>query len=446
MLPLALFLAEQGHDISGSDRSHDQGNTLEKFDRLKEKSIILFPQDGSGIHEDTDVLVVSSAVEDSIPDVKKALSRNIQIIKRGELLAQCFNVAETGVAVAGTSGKSTVTGMIATMLTRQELDPTFVNGGAVRLNDSDDAISVHCGDPDMFVAEIDESDGSINHYNPFVAVLNNIALDHKSMDELEQMFGDYIARASKAVVINADDKRVSRLAIAMAEAPIISFGIGSKGADLSARDIKLSPHGSTFTVKYQDAEFPAILHVPGQHNISNALAAIGAGLALDLDPAANIKSLGSFHGIHRRMELIGTRGDITVIDDFAHNPDKIAASLSSLKTFDGRLIVMFQPHGFGPLKLMGQEIMDVFAQYLDAQDHLLIPEAYYAGGTVDRSVTAKGLIDGVSKKLPNARWFEERKPIAGFIKEIARAGDRIVIMGARDDTLHDFAKSLLKNF
>ena len=186
------------------------------------------------------------------------------------------------------------------------------------------------------------------------------------------------------------------------------------------------------------------LKVPGEHNVMNALAAIAAASAAGIPLKESAKALQAFSGIHRRLEVIGTLNNITVIDDFAHNPDKISASLKTLKEFDGRLVVMFQPHGFGPLKLMGKEIIDAFAEHFDKNDVILMPEVYYSGGTADRSVTSKDIIKSMTGKKLNAHWFEDRDKILPFIKSEAKAGDRIVVMGARDDTLHTFARDIMK--
>ena len=200
MSPLALICAHQGHTVYGSDRSYDQGKSPDKFASLEDQGIKLVLQDGSGVTEDLDALVVSSAIEDSIPDVAAAKAKNVPIIKRAKLLAEMFNAAETGISVAGTSGKSTVTGMIAHILTALEHDPTVMNGAVIKNLGAN--MRVGAG---PFVTETDESDGSISLFNPSIAVVNNIALDHKSMEELEALFGDFIGRASRAVILNGDD-------------------------------------------------------------------------------------------------------------------------------------------------------------------------------------------------------------------------------------------------
>ena len=444
MLPLAVLMHERGHKVYGSDRSRDQGKTPEKFKSLEELGIHLFPQDGSGVTENISRLVVSSAIEPTIIDVQEALFKGITIIKRGALLAECFNQAEGRIAIAGTSGKSTVTGMISTMLEGLNLDPTFVNGGNIR-NLKTTFPGVRKGSNGLFVAEMDESDGSIADYNPTIAVLNNIALDHKTMEELETLFGDYLQRTTKSVIVNADHARVMDLVSKVRpKAKIIKFGIDQ--GDVRASNIIPQADGISFSLNQGTKSYAVKLKVPGIHNIHNALGCLAAAYAMGIDMPQAISALEKFQGIHRRLETIGTKNGITVIDDFGHNPDKIAATLSTLKAFDGRLIVMFQPHGFGPLKLMGKEMVEVFERYLSHEDILLMPEAYYAGGTVDRSVTAQHLINDLKEKNIHAHWFEKRDQIPAFIQANAKKGDRVVIMGARDDTLHTFAQDILKLF
>ena len=449
MMPLALLLAEKGHLVAGSDRSYDQGKTPEKFEKLISAGIELLPQDGSGISKDIDYLVVSSAVEESVPDVRAALDLNIPIIKRGQLLAEYFNHSDQAIAVAGTSGKSTVTAMIGTILIDMGVEPTVVNGGGVKnfsKDSSDGYSSIYAGNNDIFVAEMDESDGSIAHYNPTIAALNNISLDHKSMEELEELFGGYLEKAQWAVVVNHDDERVMRLCAARAKSKVISYSVCDSEADLFADDLKFMSDGVHFCLSVKGHAVDTKISVPGRHNVLNALSALSICKAMGLDLNDCLSSLEKFKGVHRRMELVGQSNGVTVYDDFGHNPDKIEASLETLKAFDGRLVVMFQPHGFGPLRLMGDEIVNAFAEHLEANDILVMPEVYYAGGTVDRSVTAKDIIHQAKGKGVDAHWFASRDEIPQFLSGVVQDGDRIVVMGARDDTLHDFANGLLRLF
>ncbi len=448
MAPLSAFISGKGGRVLGSDRAYDQGKTPEKFRGFEAANIRLFPQDGSGVTKAVDTLVVSGAVEETIPDVRQALAMGIPIRRRAEVLAELFNDSKCGVSVAGTSGKSTVTGMIATMLAEAGLDPTVMNGAPVRnfMEEScQGAAGMRIGAGDVFVAETDESDGSIALFKPAIAVLNNIALDHKPLEELEDLFGDFVARAAKAAVLNFDDAKVKALE-SRATVPVFSYAIEDKSAALVAENIRFLPGGVAFSVMERKTglSVPVRLNVPGRHNVLNALACLSTGRALGLELEKAAGALETFKGVSRRLEVTGTSSGITVIDDFAHNPDKIAASLETLKEFDGRLIVIFQPHGFGPLKLMGREIAECFAGHLGPEDILCMPEVYYAGGTAERSVTSKDIVNTVSAKGRTAFWFEKRDEITPFILPRVQKGDRIIIMGARDDSLSDFARNILE--
>lgn len=429
MSALALICQKNGVYVSGSDRAYDQGRSKDKFKSLAAQGVHIHPQDGFGITKDLTALVVSSAVEDSIPDVAAAKALNIPIIKRAALLASLFNDAKIGISIAGTSGKSTVTGMVAHVLEQLNLDPTVMNGAHIKTMGSN--MRVGSG---PFVTETDESDGSIALYKPAVAVVNNIALDHKSIEELEQLFGEFIGRATKAIVLNFDDSRLKSLAT-KANVPVFGYTLKD------AKNLQMQVDGSIFEVWGETIH----LKLPGAHNISNALACLNVCKALDIEIPKALRALETFTGIKRRMDIVGTKSGITVIDDFGHNPDKIAATLTTLKAFDGRLIIMFQPHGFGPLKLMGKHIAETFADHLGKDDILLMPEAYYAGGTADRSVTAKHVIGWAKEQGVNAQWFEKRTAILPKILDNAQNNDRIVIMGARDDTLSDFAAKILES-
>jgi UDP-N-acetylmuramate--alanine ligase len=438
MLPLALILKAKGFEVAGSDRSYDQGRTPGKFSFLQTQGITLFPQDGSAVSGANDILVVSTAVEETVPDVVAARARNITVMRRAELLAELFNQAKVRIAIAGTSGKTTVTGMTGYLLKETGRDPTVMNGGIFRnYADENPYATALTGQGDVFVTEADESDGSIALYAPTIAVLNNIALDHKPMDELVPLFEGYLAKADICVV-NFDSPEVMALAGGLKNKKIISYGFG-EGADLRASDVVLRQEGLSASIN----GMTLTLNVPGRHNLANALAAMGAAMAAGVDLKTACATLEGFTGIKRRMEVVGTAGGITVMDDFAHNPDKIAASLKALREFPGRLIVFFQPHGYGFLKLLKTELADCFSQGLGKEDRLLVVEPFYAGGTVDRSVQMKDIVPQISG--PHADLYEDRDAVKAAIVGEAHSGDRIIIMGARDDTLSDFARDILKD-
>lgn len=440
MLPLALILQAHGHQISGSDRAYDQGKSPEKFTALQDLGIKLAPQDGSGITSRINRLIVSGAIEPSVPDVAAAIAKSIPVLTRAEILSGLFNAAPCGISIAGTSGKSTVTGMTATIFEHAGKDPSVMNGAIIenfRGNKASPFPNMRIGHSGVFITETDESDGSIALYNPAITAVNNIALDHMPIDDLKAIFSAFLSRATQMAVINADDQNLRSIKSAIS-LPLITYGIDHP-ADISAKNIRPATNGVHFTVNGHEAA----IAVPGRHNVYNALAALAIAKAADIDLTTAIEGLAQFTGIARRLQTIGSKNDIAIIDDFGHNPDKIAASLRTLKEFSGRLIVMFQPHGFAPLRLMGDEIIASFKAYMDSQDILIMPEVYYAGGTVNRSVTAKHIIARAQEEGLNAHWMENRDDCKNLILQNARKGDRIVIMGARDDSLTDFAKEIL---
>src|SRR5918997_3881372 len=243
------------------------------------------------------------------------------------------------------------------------------------------------GDGGVFVSEVDESDGSISLYEPEVAVLTNITLDHKTMEELHALFRGFLSKA-KTPVLNLDDEETRRLASEVAAEHPLTYSFRNPDASLLGSDIAEEPLAISFKVSDRNSgeTVPVRLGVPGRHNASNALAAMAAARAAGVDLARSAEALSGFTGLRRRFEVVGTKNNVTVIDDFGHNPDKIAATLQTLHAFPGRLLIMFQPHGYGPLRTMRKELIDCFVQNLAAEDVLVMPDPVYQGGTVDRSV------------------------------------------------------------
>ncbi|WP_299326628.1 Mur ligase family protein [Parasphingopyxis sp.] len=443
MLPLASILSGRGFTVAGSDRALDQGRTADKFDWLRGQGIDLFPQDGSGLTDKNQILVASAAVEDTVPDVMASRALGLDRMTRPELLASLFNAASRSIGVAGTSGKSTVTGMIGWILHDCGRDPTVMNGAVMKnfISDETPFASALVGQGDAFVSEVDESDGSIALYAPDIAILNNISLDHKSMEELRTLFGGFLERAGRAIV-NIDDAESAALAETVAPDRLCRVGFGER-ADIRGANVVERPLSVTFDV-IEGAESRHVeLAVPGLHNAANALAAIAAARACDIPLADAAASIGRFLGLRRRFEIVGTAHDVTVIDDFGHNPDKIAATLKTLHAFPGRLLVFFQPHGYGPLKQMGTELIACFADNISEEDHLILCNPVYFGGTTDRSIGSDVIVDGVVRAGRQAAHIPDRKDCGVRLTELARPGDRIIVMGARDDTLSSFAADLL---
>jgi len=444
MLPLAAIVRAGGARVSGSDRSLDAGRLANKFDYLKSLGIGLSPQDGSGLIEGM-TLVTSAAVEDSIPDVVRARALGLEHLTRPQLLAKLLNAAHKSVAVGGTSGKSTVTGMIGWILHALHHQPTVMNGAVMKnfVSPSAPFASALVGDPELIVSEVDESDGSIALYHPSVAVLTNISLDHMSMDELRALFAGFLASSDKAV-LNLDDPETRALAEAMPADRLIGYGFDSPAAVLLGRSLELMPDGVRFTAEFDGERQEVELHVPGRHNAMNALAALGAAHALGISLAEAAPALARFAGLKRRLETVGTARGVTVIDDFAHNPDKIAATLATLTAQPGRLLIMFQPHGYGPIAKMGEELAHTFADGMRQGDRLYLPDPVYQGGTVDRSQGSDWLADTIRAAGGDGEHVPDRAEIGRKLLAEALPGDRIAILGARDDSLSEFAHELVE--
>jgi UDP-N-acetylmuramate--alanine ligase len=444
MLPLALILRGRGATIAGSDRSRDQGRSAGKFAWLEAQGIALHPQDGSGIVSPDQTLVASAAVEDSVPEVVCARELGCPRLSRAKLLATLFNAAPEGIAVGGTSGKSTVTGMLGWILTATAHDPTIMNGAVMKNFVADDApfASARVGSGETFVSEVDESDGSIALYRPKVAVLNNVTLDHKSMDELRELFRGFLAAATIAVV-NLDDPEAAALLPWASHA--LTFG-ESPAADFRATEIEDSMAGIRAMIEDRryGTEHQLALRLPGRHNLANALAAIVGAAAIGVPVADAVAALAGFAGLARRFEVVGTSpSGVTVIDDFGHNPDKVAATLATLRTAEGRVLAMFQPHGFGPLRQMGRELAQTFVQKLTRDDVVLVCDPVYFGGTTDRSVGSADVVGWITAAGGNADYIPKREECGDRLVALARPGDRVVVMGARDDTLSEFARGVL---
>jgi UDP-N-acetylmuramate--alanine ligase len=446
MLPLALILQAEGHSVSGSDRALDQGRTAQKFDFLRARGMPLFPQDGSGITSPDLTVVTSAAIEDTVPDVEVARRLGARLISRATLLAQLFNAAPIAIGVAGTSGKSTTTGMLGWILHRTGREPTIMNGAVMKNFITPDVpfASAVVGSSEVFVSEVDESDGSIVHYRPRIAVLNNISVDHKSLSELRVLFRDFIARSNTAV-INLDNSETAALAVDLPTSGIVSYSLRDARADLLGTDLAPAPDGISFRTTERGSGLSKLvrLRVPGRHNVANALAALAAARAAGASLAEAVDVIEGFVGIRRRLEVVGAANGITVIDDFAHNPDKIAATLATLHDFPGRLLVLFQPHGYGPLRQMKDALIEGFAGDLDARDVLIMPDPVYFGGTTDRSLSSRDVIAAVQARNHEAYFLKERSACGDKLIALARPGDRIVVMGARDDTLAQFATDLV---
>lgn len=438
MSSLAQVLALSGVEVQGSDRNFDLGRDWANKEAFEKMGIRIVPQDGSAITPDLDFVCASTAVEDTIADVRAAKEKNVPIKTRPELLAEVFHSYKYGIAVGGTSGKTTTTAMVGYILDKAGKKPCMINGGLLKDYEGQYAIpNIIFNKGDICVVEADESNGSINLYNPTVSVITNISADHKSLDELVELFQALADRTEKQVIINDDYNLCKKIK----SEHLCSFSLKNSDADFYASEIKPLPNGTSYVLSGKTFTLKLI----GAFNVANALAAIAACVEFGVDRFTAAEILQDFSGTKRRLEVIGVKKGVTVIDDFAHNPDKVKASISALKQYRGRLIVMFQPHGFGPMRSLGKEIMAEFVQGLHGEDILLMPEIFFVGGTVTKDISSADLITHARiLGKGNAYFYPTREEVEAFILRNAREGDRVVIMGARDNSLTDFCRDILE--
>ncbi len=439
MQPLAKLMLHRGAIITGSDRTYDKGIITPRMKELIDMGIEIYPQNGSGVNEALDYLVVSGAVEETVPDYCRAKSLKVPIIHRSLLLAEIFNQSK-GIAVGGTSGKTTVTGMIAYTLHHAGIDASFLCGDYIL--DGDRAIygNMQHGKSEWMVVEADESDGNIVNYMPNIGVLLNISKDHKTLKELNYIFACFAENTKDILVYNIDSINKS-LFDQVIEARLVSFGL-SPSASMRAVDIELSADSSKFRVN--DINFK--LCIPGLFNVYNALAAISVLKMLNIELDVISHALSSFGGIHRRMQLLYDHNGIKIYDDFAHNPDKIKAALTTLKPYSKRLIAFFQPHGYAPARMMLQELTQMLPKILGKDDRFYIPPIYYAGGTIKKDIDAMSMVEALLTAGVNAIYLPWRAEFINETLDMASSGDTFVIMGARDDSLPSFAGKVAEAF
>ncbi|MEA2063615.1 MAG: Mur ligase family protein [Gemmatimonadota bacterium] len=443
MSALAQVLNQGGRVISGSDRNFDRGGNMQMARKLAGQGIRLAPQDGSGVDSSMDAVVVSAAVEQDTPDYSRAMSLGLRVIPRPDLLAAVVN-SRRGMCIAGTSGKSTVTALVAYALTELGFSPSVITGAALEnYIEGPTTGNALTGDSDLCVVEACESDGSVVGYRPSVGVLLNIQRDHHEIRDLLPMFERFAAQCSECLILGADCPNTSRLELPEG-LPIVRFGIESGQADIRASDIVLEPFSARFRVGAQSFESP----LPGRYNVQNVLAALAACEVLGVKRRDFARVLPGFMGISRRFRKVGQARGVVVIDDFAHNPDKIAAVLENFNNWPEvrRKIVVFQPHGYGPTRFFLDELVEVFSKCLGPDDLLVLLEIFYAGGTAVRDISSSQIVERVLESgsgPQQALYFEDRANASAAIAAAAREGDIVLVMGARDPSLTDFCREVV---
>ncbi|MDA8213671.1 MAG: Mur ligase family protein [Nitrospiraceae bacterium] len=430
---IAGFMADKGHKIIGSDRAFDKNPNHHLYKLLKSKGIYIVPQDGNGIDSSFDLSVFSTAVEHDQPEFLKAKSLGIPIKTRPEYLAEIVLDFKT-IAVAGTSGKSTTSGMLAFLMQKFGLNPNFIGGGRVKqfktgINPGNSVT----GSSDILVIEACESDGTIVNYKPEHSIILNLDLDHHSIDKTAMMFETLIKNTADKIVVNADDDNIKDIDIK----DTITFSIDNP-SNYMADNIVYKPFSTDFSLK----ETKFSLSIPGRYNLYNALSCIAilSEMGIPIKDIAGV--LHEFKGIERRFDIHLNDGKRLVIDDYAHNPHKISSLMQTMKNIKEKICYIFQPHGFAPTLMMKNEYIEAFTENLRDTDHLILLPIFYAGGTVSKDISSHDIADGVKAKGKSVEVVNDRKTVLDRLNE----WDNYVIFGARDETLSDFAKEIAQLF
>jgi UDP-N-acetylmuramate--alanine ligase len=435
MSALAQFQAMLGGRASGSDRGFDRGERPEARAQLERLGVEILPQDGSGAGGDCAALVVSTAVEESVPDVAEARRRDLPIVHRSEMLASWVEQFRS-IAVAGTSGKSSVVAMTFEILRAAGRDPSVITGGDLVLLQREGLWgNAWAGQSDLLVLEADESDGSLVRYRPAVGVALNLTRDHKPESEVAAMFATLKSHSRESFVCGADP------ALAALRGDALVFG-DDPSAAVRATGVELGPDSSAFTVDGVRLTLP----VPGAHNVENALAAIACCRAVGVDVREAVAPLAAFAGVSRRFQSLGVSRGIEVVDDFAHNPAKIAAALATAQRRAVRVLAVYQPHGYGPTRFLREDLVETFANGLRSQDCAFWLEVFYAGGTATRDFSSADITAQITERGRAAEFAPTREALAARLVQVAAPGDLVLVMGARDPSLTTFAKDLLARF
>ena len=413
MSALAQAYLDAGHAVSGADRSlRADGSRTPVLDALAAEGVRLFPDDGSGLDGGTERLVVSTAIEDTNPDLAAARARGIPVVHRAAALSELLSGRKL-VAVAGTCGKSTVTAILGHLLVECGFDPVVVNGAQIAGWDAHGARvgSVRKGAGTYAVAEVDESDKSLTAFKPYAAIITNASADHYSKEEMDAVFDAFIRDVP---------------------GPVIDGRVGGEAAG------RRFPQGEEAI-----ASFP----MPGAHNRANARLALAMACALGADPVRGAAALATFPGVERRLQRIGSVpcGDrqVVVYDDYAHNPEKLHAMWTTLAdAYPRGVAAVWRPHGYGPLRKMLEPLAAAFREVMRPQDALVLLPVYDAGGTADRSVNSDALASRLADAPGAVGLVKDLKEAEAYLRARVDAFGAIVTAGARDPGLPVLARRL----
>ena len=424
MSGLAKILLEKGYKVSGSDLAANE--TTSKLSSLG--ATVFHGHHPEHLPASVERVVVSSAIKENNPELQKARALGLSIISRGELLAELM-AREKGIAVAGSHGKTTTSSMIAWCLEKNGWDPTIVVGGEVT-NIGDNA---KLGRGEYMVAEADESDGSFLKLNPYIAVVTNVEDDHLdhygTFDNIVTAFADFLALVPPTgFSVVGTDSPVTK-ALAKEQPKVITYGFDAE-ADYRAVQLQLTENHSKATVQYKGTYLGTLeLKMPGKHNIGNALATVAVCLELGLSFGEITEALASFQGAKRRFQHLGTAGDIKVVDDYAHHPTEISATLAAAKQLEPRILwAVFQPHRFSRTHQLYQE----FGKAFKDADQVVITDIYAAVESPIPGVSAEIIVKAIEEEGGKVVYLPGQQEIVTYLRDHCGPGDMVLTLGAGD--------------
>jgi UDP-N-acetylmuramate--L-alanine ligase (EC 6.3.2.8) len=426
MSGLAEILMHKGIKVTGSDIRES-----EITDRLKKKGAVIYPTHDASNITDQNLVVYSAAISKDNPELAEARRKGIPVMDRAELLGAIMDHYEHCVAVSGTHGKTTTTSMISQVMLEAGLDPTVHVGGLL------DAIggNTRIGNSSWFVAEACEYKDSFLKFRPTLAVVLNIDADHldyfRDIDHIRSSFRSFLSnvREPGTIVLNYDDPQTRLLSESLTR-PFISYGTNSPDADWTCEDISFENGCAGFTVLHKKAVWGRIrLSIPGLHNVGNALACIAACTALGVPQEAVIRGLEGYRGTHRRLEDKGIKGGVRVMDDYAHHPTEIQATLSAARALaPGHIICVFQPHTYS----RSYELLDDFSRAFAMADTVVVTDIYAAREKDNGLINSRMITEGINRNTGNAVYISDFRDIVRFLDENAQSGDLVLTMGAGD--------------
>jgi UDP-N-acetylmuramate--alanine ligase len=439
MGPLACLMKARGHAVQGSDRAFDQGKKQEIAAELSRLGIELAPQDGRAVTAAIDRFVYSAAVEADTPELRAARALSLECLPRPQLLAEVVNTASPGVAISGTSGKSTVVGMLGWLLREGGIRATVL-GGADFVGEGSGGCFVAGPAEGPAVAEACESDGTLVGYRPTIGVIHNVSRDHDELSALRPQFTAFARNCGK-LLVGADCPEAAALGQRFKAA---TYGV-SQDADARLRVTSVGPRRGRGVLRHAGRDLTLDIPQPGLHNLQNATAAALVALEIGLDADAVAALLARFPGVARRFELVGTTArDIHVVDDYAHNAEKLRAAITTAQAGSARVVAVFQPHGFGPARFLRGELREMMPTLLRPQDRFCYAEIFYAGGTVAKDISSRLLADDLPAAL-NCGYARDHEAARQWVVSEARSGDTVLIMGARDPDLPRLARAVLSS-